>query len=271
MAMDMPPRQVVEYRVERAAPSPMAGMVARAAAERPSIAAMMPKLDLSSTAIGQAERRDLVTAMEANRGGMADAPRPTTSGYVSKRIRAAIAVSRANDAITLSGAPDARQARDAKCLVVAAAMDPAAARYVEGGAQAAVRARAAVPASWIAECAHAPATMRQAASTRPVSVTPEAGRDARVSRPAVDPARSQRVAPVPVRPSLGKAAPVRVDPELGRRPPQRLDLTSTSRPPVRIDPQGTRRVPVSMGKGPDHGAPSLAQMSAARTRDGGRG
>lgn len=231
MAMDVPPQKVVEYRIERPSPTLLEGVTkaastmtrgSRDAADaarmrfeadgRSDLRRMLPPIDLRSRALTRADREALVLASRANREGrLGTTGLVMPRGYVAERIRIAMMLENANR--------DQASARAFRCQSVATSLNRLAGSFLDGGIQAADRARKAIPGEWLAEC-----------RSRLLSQAREAAH--REARRGIDPSAL----------SKGTDAPVRIDPGMGSRPlasiePRQAQLT-------RIDPIGSRRVSI---------------------------
>lgn len=277
MAMDMPPLQVAEYRIERPAPSLMEGMLkaagtltqgakrsADAAAARyesdgrSDLARMLPPIDLKSKSLTQADREALVIASRANREGrLAETGIVMPRGYVAERIRTAMMLENAGR--------DERSAHAFRCQSVATAMNRLAGSFLDGGVEAADRARRAIPGEWLLECRSRLVSQARDAADRGIrrSVDPAAMSQGVAARTRIDPERS-RYARAPINPQT--ARPVSIEPMGSKR--VSIDPTPSRR--VSISPQAGTRVridPVSMSKGPE-----TASVDAAAQREflGGR-
>lgn len=262
MPMDMPPQQVVEYRIQ--APTPardsairgVSGFLSGAESQAPQLLrdgairnSALPQIDLSSKALTQGDREGLLVAARANgRGTLGSTGVVMPEGYVAERIRTAMRLARLQD--RRDPVADA-EARAFRCAVVANLMDRRAGAYVKGGERAAAEARASVPRSVQAEC-------------RGV-----AGQAARLSTDGVpsmvriDGRMTKGVKPVSAAPVVEEKAPVRVDPKPVRL--TRIDPEPSVR--VRIDPTPSKKVRLDL-KGPSHG---LEIASVASHVAGGRG
>ena len=254
MPMDMPPQQVVEYRIQ--APTPgrdsairgVSGFLSGAESQAPQLLrdgairnSALPQIDLSSKALTQGDREGLLVAARANgRGTLGNTGVVMPEGYVAERIRTAMRLARLQD--RRDAVADA-EARAFRCSVVANLMDRRAGAYVKGGERAAAEARASVPKSVVAEC-------RGVAGQAARIAADGAGRmtkiDGRITKGEV---------PAPIAPVVVAKAPVRLD-----FAPKRL---------TRIDPQPTPRVRIDL-KGPSKGvevAAMAAHVAGGRGRD----
>lgn len=272
MAIDTPPAPP-QYHLERVAPAAQADPSAfnavsnamKAVAERSRAAIMpeqsplekaLPAIDVKSAALTQADRVALVGAMRANDAGDLSSNRTAVpNSYVGERIRLASAYA----AVPHDGS-DLDKAHQARCRMIALAMDRRAGAYVEGGEMAANRARASIDPAMAAECrVKAEAVRREttqaqrAAKTR---VDPELASTPGARTPidpthskltSINPTPSQRVRIDPVRLSSKQAEPVR------------LDLPAPHRVRIDFKPQERTRIDPGMG------------VQAARSAAAGRG
>jgi len=278
MAMDMPPTTVVEYRIER--PSPhregiLAKAMAMAAGPRRELAdhvdqssrmatSGLPRIDKSSPALTRADREGLVVGMEASREGrLGTTGVRMPDGYVAERLRIAMQGDRIREAMANDREVGMAEARAHRCQVVRTVMDRRAGLYVEGGEQAARRARDTLPASAKEECR---GIMGQAAALntgRPAQrIDPQVGAHAAASRSGVAPRADMAV-------SLDLKAPdrTRLDPLPSKR--TSIEPASHRREPVRIDPVGAHRARLDL-KGPSKGV-GVDVMQAFAASGKGRG
>lgn len=254
MAMDMPPAQP-EYRVERAAPAPSAMMKAVAVmrnealtrsgalADHGTMERILPRIDVRSPALSQQDRNAMVQSMEAGRTeklGQARISLPDS--YVGQRLKFAIANARVNEA-RMQGDLDPGMVREARCRMVALALDGRAGAYVVGGEKAAADARAAVPREMVVRCQQAAQKARMVSisekegiCTSPSDVSPKLTRVASVS---ISPTPSRRVS---------------IDPDHSRR----VSINPTPSKRVSIDPTPSKKTRLDLG--------TVAQAHAAHGR-----
>lgn len=269
MPMDMPPQQVVEYKMEQASPSMLDSIMAKAGAlslaakqtaqeayngwadrGKSDVERMLPPLDMSSQALVKSDRIALLQATQANREGRlhsADIQAP--KGYVGDRIRASMKLAQVHEqgrGHTLSAA----EVKAYRCQVVTAVMQPRAGAYLQGGEKAATAARAAIPKDWLAECKTGGALAAQAQAIA-------AGRNPSSVRPV---ARG----PMTTHPeALAEGQQIRINPEPIKR--------------IRVNPEGIKRIRIdprplaSLSKGPaskdDNMSVQAAYLSGRNQRD----
>lgn len=262
--MDMPPQQVVEYRIQ--APTPGRNSAIRGVSEFLSGAesqapqllrdgairnSALPQLDLSSKALTQGDREGLLVAARANgRGTLGNTGVVMPQGYVAERIRTAMQLARLQDRRDPVADGEARAFR---CAVVANLMDRRAGAYVKGGERAAAEARASVPKSVLADCR---GVAGQAARLASDGATPMVKIDGRITKGA---------APAAIAPAMARKAPVRLD--LASSGRTRIDPQPSVR--VRIDPTPSTKVRLDL-KGPSKGvevAAMAAHVAGGRGRD----
>jgi hypothetical protein len=242
--MDMPPQQVVEYRVapvKAEAPKSIHQQVARflgaeriRAEQKAGItigsfdaARKLPPMDFSSPKLTQAERQGVamvLDASQANRLGSAGVT--MKDGYVARRMGAAVLTARLAERSQAGYEVSAKQIDAVRCRLVAVVMDPRAADYVKGGERAAAASRAALSKGDVELCR--PSIEAQArrisAERRSVSPTATGAAPARTSATPV----AERLAAVSVSPK--------------GTPRQRVDLPGSTR--QRIDPMGSSHMAI---------------------------
>lgn len=153
MPLDMPPQQVVEYRMERpVASGPMAQAAVAVASARRAAAGreiVSPALDADSPAMTQQDRAAVLSSRRP--GAMEAGSIQLPDSYVGERLKVSMALARAS-AASRDEAPSPVFMRELKCRMVAVAMDRRAGAYVVGGERSAQEARAAMPAEVLRSC-----------------------------------------------------------------------------------------------------------------------
>jgi hypothetical protein len=153
MPLDMPPQQVVEYRMERPAATGVSAQAARAVAAARSAtasrASVIPAMDPASPAMTQADRAALEGSLRP--GGMTSGSFQLPDSYVGQRLKVSMALARAS-ASSRDDAPSPVFVRELKCRMVALAMDTRAGAYVVGGEKAAEQARRSMPPEVLKAC-----------------------------------------------------------------------------------------------------------------------
>jgi hypothetical protein len=275
MPMDMPPTQVVEYRIQDAGVGAPADFMSKAARflgseragsseatgpnpHRVQASSLLPKIDPGSRSLTEAERHALVKTMDAvSERRLATTGLVMPKGYVAERIRTAMQQSRLEEKVTHGYAYTQQEAKAYRCQVVATVMDKRAGAYVHGGEKAAAASRAALSKDDLEACKPSLSLQAaKAADARSISLMASAtSAKSAIRSIGMDAGRNGKVGIEPVRSSL-----TQVDPEHSRM--------------TRVDPAPSKRFRLDL-KGPsprggeDHAAVGLAQ--AAMARSGGRG
>lgn len=273
MPMDMPPRQVVEYKVapmpaearddvvsqvarflgsERIGPDRRSGITISSfdAAQR------LPAMDFRSKALTQPERRGMAAVLDASRAkGLETASFSMPDGYVARRMAAGIMAARLAHRSQTGASVTPAQIEAVRCRLVAAVMDPRAGRYVLGGERAAAASRASLTRGDVEVCRTE--LSAQAARLRsersPVGASPKGS-------------SLERQASVQPRPVVGLAS---VGPRSSS--PVSIDPVGTKR--VRIDPEGSIRRSVSPigSRGPSSSRPGADAVGVGAHRKDSRG
>lgn len=256
MPMDMPPQQVVEYRIAPAraeAPKSIHAQVARflgaeriRAEEKSGItigsfdaAQKLPPMDFSSTKLKETERLAISKVLDASqRGVMGSVSVDMPDGYVARRMAAAVMTARIAERSQAGGRVTAKQIDAVRCSLVAVVMDPRAADYVKGGERTAAASRAALTAGDVELCQ--PTLVAQAArlSGQRTSIDPAVTR-----MPAV----MTSVSPVSHRtPSVGVSPHGSMRISIDPTPSKRTSISPTgSKAPVSVTPKGSERTSIS--------------------------
>lgn len=261
MAMDMPPQQVVEYRMERPILSTegLMNLIAVAKEMRmksaksietdlakdmtakatesvdaglPSSGVILPKVDVGSAALTQGDRKAMVAGMDARGDGAELKKVSAPASYIGDRVRLAAVRAKAVEDAT-QGRLRTEEAQAVRCRTIAVAMDRRAGAYVVGGEKAARTARGAIPQTSIEECRKMMGQhVQQTARGQGVrSVTPESARHLGPQRVDIAQSRTnlQRIDPQ-------HSTLQRIDPQASAR--QRIDPKPTGIPV--IDPKQAR-------------------------------
>lgn len=267
MPMDMPPQQVVEYRIAPAkaeAPKTIAQQVARfIGTERIrteqkagvtigsfDAAQKLPPMDFSSPKLRTSERLAIAMVMRASeRGRLGSAGVTMPDGYVARRMGAAIMTARLAERSQAGLEVTAKQIDAVRCRLVAVVMDPRASDYVKGGERTAAASREALSKGDVELCRPSIMAQAQRVSAQRTSVTPAATGAARAmtsTTPVAHRTAALGVVPkgtIAQRVDLVGSKRVSVTP-MGSKgvTPQRVDLPGSKR--VSLMPTGSKGVPV---------------------------
>lgn len=254
MPMDMPPQQVVEYRIETPAKQSPSDFMSKAAMfigmnrsnseiQKPIAfvaADQLPEIDLSSKAMTQADRQGMAIAVRANSSGtLANTGVKMPDSYIAQRIHTASNMARLNAQNNASGVTKA-QVQSVRCEIVGLVLDKRAGAYIKGGEQAAAKSRAALAKTDIEACKP---TMREQA------------------------AQLAKGAPQHNTTPKGLASTAKQPIKLDLKAPARVSLNLKAPEKISINPAPKTKIALNL-KGPSSGNHLAAQYA---TQKGGRG